>query len=288
MLETREWLDRLAPDTSQPLSKVRQLYLNLYNAITSGEIPDGTRLPSSRSLSQQLGVGRNTVIAAYQQLADEQLINGNGRAGSRVNFSAMKLHNSVKTSTSGVQRDVSLKRSSVNPLRHFCRSDPLAANDSGTPSTISAKRPSTLDSSSFSSSAPADFAPGMPDTSLFPREQWRRALVKASRLSSVELGYQNGPLRDLQEAIARFLAIYRSLVVSPEQIIVTSGTRQSLVLAAALYSRPGDIAWVESPGYPTSAYLFNTVFSVSNGCSDGSRATKGFIVFSEPYEFSYF
>jgi len=228
MLNSREWLDRLAPDTSQPLSKVRQLYLNLYNAITSGDIPDGTRLPSSRLLSQQLDIGRNTVIAAYEQLADEQLIHGNGRAGSRVNFPAIK----SPSSTGNV-----LPTHTVQPITGC----------------------SSVDGKSVRSAALADLAPGMPDNSLFPREQWRRALVKASRLSATELGYQNGPLPELQQAIAKFLAIYRSLVVSPEQVIITSGTRQSLVLAAALYSQPGDIAWVESPGYPGAWEAFSAL-----------------------------
>jgi GntR family transcriptional regulator/MocR family aminotransferase len=46
----------------------RQLETSLRTAIEAGYLPDGTRLPSSRSLAAQLGVSRGVVVDAYEQL----------------------------------------------------------------------------------------------------------------------------------------------------------------------------------------------------------------------------
>ena len=60
---------RLSEDNRTPLFK--SLYRELRGKILAGELKSGSRLPPSRTLSQQLGVSRNTVIAAYNQLLAE-------------------------------------------------------------------------------------------------------------------------------------------------------------------------------------------------------------------------
>jgi len=49
----------------------RQIRQKIIDAILAGVYPPGRRLPSSRKLSKQLGVARNTVVLAYQRLAAE-------------------------------------------------------------------------------------------------------------------------------------------------------------------------------------------------------------------------
>src|SRR5262245_6632340 len=55
--------------SSAPL--YRQIYDQLRGAILSGRLPAGTRMPSTRELAQELGVGRNTVVNAFEQLQAE-------------------------------------------------------------------------------------------------------------------------------------------------------------------------------------------------------------------------
>lgn len=223
MLDTPEWTMRLQPSSQHALSKVRQLYLSLYEAITRGELRHGQQLPSSRHLSSQLSLGRNTVIAVYAQLHDEGLIVSDGRRGTRV------IH------------EVSINNARLSSSDHALNAKVVGSNEL------------LLSRRSIQDRVTADrhlaLAPGMPDPELFPSALWRKALSVASRLASEDLGYKDAPRPQLQAALARYLAIYRSLTVEPEQIVITSGTRQSLSLAAALYADPGDTAWVESPGY---------------------------------------
>ena len=65
-----------------PLS--RQIYGQIARSIRSGQIPSGARLPSSRVLARLLGVSRNTVLAAFDDLAADDLLRGEKGAGMRV------------------------------------------------------------------------------------------------------------------------------------------------------------------------------------------------------------
>src|SRR5258706_5448733 len=49
----------------------RRVYHALKTAIRAGRLGPAARLPSTRALAQDLGVSRNTVMLAYEQLAAE-------------------------------------------------------------------------------------------------------------------------------------------------------------------------------------------------------------------------
>ena len=229
-----EIIDSLQPCSDSPLSKSRQLYLGLYRAIVDGRLADGVSLPPSRELAERLGLARNTVIRVYSQLGNECLLHADGRRGTRVSYR-------------GAQRASIGDSASLTGRCATGTSTPIAAA-----ATLSSRAQTTVSQRR----AARALAPGEPDASLFPEQIWRRAQAKASRLYRDDLGYRVSSLPTLQTAIARYLLAYRSLSVLPEQIIVTAGTRQSLLLAAAMYADPGDLAWVESPGYPGAVDAF--------------------------------
>ncbi|HEX7046107.1 MAG TPA: PLP-dependent aminotransferase family protein [Gammaproteobacteria bacterium] len=59
-------------DDAGDAPRYRQLYAHIRDLILTGSMPAGLRLPSSRELATEIGVSRNTVIAAYELLVDEQ------------------------------------------------------------------------------------------------------------------------------------------------------------------------------------------------------------------------
>lgn len=61
-----------------------EIAVGLRTRIERGELPPGTLLPPVRSLAGELGVNRNTVVAAYRQLAQAGLVESRGRGGTRV------------------------------------------------------------------------------------------------------------------------------------------------------------------------------------------------------------
>jgi DNA-binding GntR family transcriptional regulator len=66
----------------------RQIYGQIAQSIRCGAIPGQARLPSSRFMAKLLGVSRNTVLAAYDDLAADGLVRGEAGTGMRVNGSA--------------------------------------------------------------------------------------------------------------------------------------------------------------------------------------------------------
>ncbi len=71
-------------DRSSGLPLYRQICQQLREAILSGELSEGTRLPTERSLASELGVNRTTVMNAYNELASEGLIEGHVGRGTLV------------------------------------------------------------------------------------------------------------------------------------------------------------------------------------------------------------
>src|SRR5262249_12182039 len=64
----------LDPAAAVPL--FRQLYEGVRRRILDGTLPPGVRLPASRSLAGELGLSRNTVVNAYEQLLAEGYLEG--------------------------------------------------------------------------------------------------------------------------------------------------------------------------------------------------------------------
>jgi DNA-binding transcriptional regulator YhcF (GntR family) len=71
-------------ETDSPVRPFEQLRAQLADAIRSGALEPGTRLPTVRQLARDLGIAPNTVAKAYRSLDDEGLIQADGRRGTRV------------------------------------------------------------------------------------------------------------------------------------------------------------------------------------------------------------
>src|SRR6266566_9270618 len=78
-------LIQLNREQSTPL--YQQICEKLREAILSGQLSEGTRLPTERALAKELGVNRTTVMNAYNQLASEGLLEGHVGRGTLVKHS---------------------------------------------------------------------------------------------------------------------------------------------------------------------------------------------------------
>lgn len=72
-------------DRTTGTSLQRQIYRQVAGAIRSETIPYDARVPSTRVMARLLGVSRNTVLAAYDDLAADGLLRGERGAGMLVN-----------------------------------------------------------------------------------------------------------------------------------------------------------------------------------------------------------
>ncbi|MEP5930190.1 MAG: PLP-dependent aminotransferase family protein, partial [Nitratireductor sp.] len=226
-------LGAIALDGSAEVPLYRQLYEALRVAILAGRLRPGGRLPSSRMLAGELGVGRNTVLAAYEQLAAEGYLEGQVGAGTRVAAilpdSLLQLDRQAKPCSPQDRpganiRSLSKRGTSLSAIR---RLTPFYERGRG-----------------------RAFQHGLPAIEQFPALLWSRLLARHSRDTRSNLfGYEVGiGLPALREAIAAYAGAARGVTCSPEQVIVTVGAQGALDLAARMLLDPGDPVWVEDPG----------------------------------------
>jgi GntR family transcriptional regulator/MocR family aminotransferase len=199
----------------------RQLYEALRRAILDGKLSAGDRLPSSRELTQDLKMSRNTVVAALSQLGVEGYLVSHVGSGTFVNKSVPQAANHLRHTPAS--QDVKLSRRGEAIASLFC-ADQLEIQP---------------------------FTPGIADFSAFPVALWQRLQNKHWRKTFPDMldysysgGY--GPLR---RAVADYLRVFRSLPLGVEQVIITSGTQQSLELCAHLLADHQDTVWLEDPAY---------------------------------------
>jgi len=96
------------------------------------------------------------------------------------------------------------------------------------------------------------------DFSAFPLALWQRLQAKHWRMTYPDmLDYSNaGGYAPLRRAVADYLRVFRSVPVDVDQVLITSGTQESLGLCAQLLADPGDTVWLEDPAYWGAAKAF--------------------------------
>jgi GntR family transcriptional regulator/MocR family aminotransferase len=221
----------LDPAAATPL--FRQVYEGLRRGILDGTLAPGARLPATRGLAEELGVSRNTVLNAYEQLLAEGYLEGKAGSGTYVPRTLPEDMLQVRQ-TNESQRPAPAKRRALSR-----RGEVLAGVSAAVPRTWGVPRP---------------FRPGVPALDAFPFETWMRLVARHQRRPPPELlgyGHPAGYL-PLRKAIAAHLGPARAVHCDPEQVLVTTGSQQGLDLVARLLLDVGDAAWVEDPGF-TSA-----------------------------------
>jgi GntR family transcriptional regulator / MocR family aminotransferase len=202
----------LLPAAAAPArTRGRSLQAALREAVRSGRLAPGTRLPSSRDLAVDLGVSRGLITEAYEQLTAEGYLRSARGAGTWVG---------------GAVRASEVRARDLAP---------------GFPG------------------ARADFVPGTPDLSLFPRAAWAAAhRAVLAELPHGDLGYPDPRgLPRLRTALAELLARRRGVVADPERLVIVSGVAQATALIGfALHARGLRSVGVEDPGSPQHDALY--------------------------------
>ncbi|GGU74533.1 GntR family transcriptional regulator [Streptomyces litmocidini] len=191
----------------------------LREAVRSGRLEAGTRLPSSRSLAADLGMARNTVADAYAELVAEGWLTARQGSGTRVARRAVPRPPAPPSS-----------KPSAPPGQGRTHSPP------GTGRTAALVH---------------NLQSGTPDLASFPRTGWlkayRRALVDAPNEA---FGYGDPRGRpELRAALAEYLARARGVHARPERIVICAGFVHGLTLIGEVLRARGvrDVA-VESYG----------------------------------------
>ncbi len=211
----------------------RQVYLRLREAILSGSLRAGQRLPSTRSMASQMGMARNTILQAFSRLEMEgyiqaqrgsghyvaQLVSGRGPESSAADRPA---HSPRQGNPAQIRNTFSFVPAS---LRQPMRAIPFRINH--------------------------------PALDHFPIEAWAKLQARVLRESTGmadphpllgETEAQGD--RSLRQAISDHISIARGVRCGPDDIVITAGAQHAMDLLFRVLTAPGDAVGLEDPCFP--------------------------------------
>ncbi|GAA4838469.1 PLP-dependent aminotransferase family protein [Saccharopolyspora rosea] len=220
-------------NSDEPL--YQQVRRAIEHGIAVGMFDPLHRLPSSRELSEELGVSRNTINLAYQELIAEGFVESQERRGLFVN----------------------------SEMRHQC----TAQERSTTPHIDWSRRIRRCPDADVPHVEkrtdwyryPYPFLAGQVDVGAFPARSWARCLRDALFHPHVYYSLQDSVACDdpmLVDMIRRHLLPSRGIEAAPEEILVTVGSQQGLDLLSRVLLGPGQQVVVEDPGYLDARHIF--------------------------------
>lgn len=222
--------------TQPPL--YRQVRNAIEEQITRGAFDFSRPLPSTRGLAVELGVSRNTVNLAYQELMAEGFIVSEPRRGLFVNE---ELH-----------------PDKVKPPRRTARSGSArwkgrlkAPGDALLP-----KVQKVPDWHRY----PYVFIAGQVDARSFPTGAWTRVLREALYDPHLHFSLRDALEDDdpmLVQVLCREILPARGIDASPDEVLITMGSQEGLALLSGALLQPGSVVAVEDPGYLDARHIFS-------------------------------
>lgn len=257
-----------------------QVYHALRNAIVEGRLPPGTKIPSTRGLSEMMSISRNSVIAGYDRLLDEGYIQTRKGAGTFVTPSL------PDRSISGLYPE--LQQGDELPVDGQLNADIVSVRGlwSG---DVEGREMNRL------------FAVGVGCTDLFPHSLWGKLLGRVWRQSRHQLGSHTSPcgFYPLRKAICHYVKTTRGVNCSEDQIIIVNGIQQALNITARALLTKGNDVWLDDPGYKGARGVFmstgaivrpvpvdNEGMNVQYGIDHFSHAKLAYVVPSDQYPLS--
>lgn len=219
----------------------RQVRSVIEDAIARGQFGEKP-LPSSRALALELGTSRNTVNLAYQELVAEGILTSEERVGYRVSRAAISGLQAPK-----IEEELAAPREGIDWNRHLRNrhydSIPQIKKDYDN-----------------WQSYPYPFIYGQVAASSFPITAWNRALRTSLEYPHVTMSLRDAGSADdplLIEQLRTKVLASRGIRAEPEEVLVTLGAQNGILLAARSLLGAGDEAAVENPGFPDAAHILS-------------------------------
>jgi GntR family transcriptional regulator/MocR family aminotransferase len=206
----------------------RQVYTAVQRAILDGVLGPGTRLPSSRTLAEDLRVSRTTTLLAYEQLLAEGYLAARHGSGT---FVAGELPDDLPQQVSP-QRVARTKHPQLSRRGVALTTTPGPARRIVGP--------------------PRAFRLGAPALDLFPLRLWSQLVTRRLRSTTIgQLDYTDSAgFAELRRAIAEHVQTARATRCGADQVFIVAGAQRGLQMICAVLLDPGDRVWLEEPGYP--------------------------------------
>jgi GntR family transcriptional regulator/MocR family aminotransferase len=218
----------------------QQLYRQVRDELLSGSVNDGaSRLPSSRALAVDLGISRFTVNLAFSKLHAEGYLQSRIGSGTFVAEPLPETFLSARTAKAE-------QRTERPP--HL--SDRVR--------NIPDRRVGKQFDFGIAGAPGVSFVPAVAALDEFPIEIWERLRAQVLAKKGAHL-LQYASSRgdpDLRKALTTYLCDYRGAHCHHDQIIITAGTQQAMMISALALVNRGEIAWMEDPGFYQARRVF--------------------------------
>jgi DNA-binding transcriptional MocR family regulator len=227
---------RIEKASAQPI--YLQVASAVREAIHSGALSNGAKLPSTRSLAEQIGVHRNTIVEAYRHLERDGLVGSSVGAGTFVvspEHPPQGLGDQVQAAALPFSWTRLLRNASAldeDPGRW------LSPRGLDLPKGLIQLTGALADSRQF---PVADFAACM------------RAVLSEGDPQMLDYGPPEG-YEPLRAWVTEWLGNLGVVDLDPERVFIVSGSQQGLDLLAKLLLAPGDAVLLEAPTY-TAAFV---------------------------------
>jgi DNA-binding transcriptional MocR family regulator len=201
------------------------LYLQVADGIEKMIAEDvlriGDKLPSVRVLSEEYGISMGTAFQAYYHLEGKGLVESRPKSGYYVRFNHRRFPD----------------------LPKMIQPDPVTSDVSVSDMIATVYKDITADDI-------INFALAAPDVSLLPVAKLNKSVVHALRTSKNHcIGYEHiQGNADLRKQIAK-LSFNWGGKLRPEEVVITAGCMEALVLALRTVTKHGDTVAVERPAY---------------------------------------
>ncbi|MBF7687139.1 MocR-like pyridoxine biosynthesis transcription factor PdxR [Acinetobacter rathckeae] len=198
----------------------RQLYYRFQEAIATENLKPGDRVPSVRSLANELNIAKGTIEQAYEMLVSEGYFTTHGAAGTIVSKQVSLIPK--------ISKQTIIKSHEKNNF--------------------------------FSQGREIEISPfqiGIPAFDLFPNKTWNRLLKNNLHKLETTIMAKTDPngYEPLRQEIANYLGISRGISCTAEQVFITTGYSATLQLICHTLLKHGDLGWYEDPGYPFARKL---------------------------------
>ncbi|RZM04243.1 MAG: PLP-dependent aminotransferase family protein [Variovorax sp.] len=227
----------LTRTTTQSLTT--QLAERFAERIRTRLLAPGARLPSVRECARQQGVSPHTVVAAYDRLLAQGLVEARRQRGFYVRDSAAAAHDGPVPGPSGASGTAVRSSSTAVPAVSTLPRIPADAS--------SLIRGMFHRQSDKPQPGMGVFPPDWMDTTFMPTSLRRLTGTRALQELSLQYGEPAGDAA-LRHSLARKL-VALGIPAAPERIVTTIGATHALDVVSRTLLRAGDPVMVEEPGW---------------------------------------
>lgn len=218
------------PDRKAKKAIYKQLAEYIENGIVDGTFPPDKLLPSERNLAKELDLNRSTVVAAYDELESNGLIQRTRGSGTTIS------------------KDIwGIAKKRIPSWNRYIEAGSFLPNLPVTQRI----RNETVDHKLI------NLASGELSEDLFPMSFLREITSTRSFIGSLGYDHPQGSAI-LRNTLTEHVSKYRGIETNPSSILITSGAQQALHLVVQCLLKPGDAIAIEDPSYNYNLPIFQS------------------------------